>query len=76
MQLLTPHLPESVNYCKRRQNVRKFNNWLFFSTFLCKFIELTNIISIIRHQAPDCDVSKITMQSLVKGLKTPLNQGA
>ena len=52
-----------------------FNNWLFFSTFICEFIELTNIISIILQQAPDCDVSKITMQSLAKGLKRLLNQG-
>ncbi|EGT4252757.1 hypothetical protein D8W73_01475 [Citrobacter amalonaticus] len=76
MQLLTSYQSETLELGKRRINIRKFNNWLFFSTFLCKFIELTNIISIILQQAPDCDVSKITKQSLEKGLKTQLNQGA
>lgn len=76
MQLLTAYSFETLGLCKRRINIRKFNNWLFFSTFLCQFIELTNIISIILQQAPDCDVSKITKQSLEKRLKTQLNQGA
>jgi hypothetical protein len=76
MQLLTTHQPETVECCKRRKNVQKFNNWLFFSTFLCKFIELTNIISIILQQAQDCDVSKITKQRLIAGLKAQLNQWA
>lgn len=54
------HQTKIVGISKRRKNVQKFNNWLFFSTFLCEFIELTNIISIILHQAQDYDVSKIT----------------
>lgn len=74
-QLVIPHSSETLDLCKRRINIQKFNNWLFFSTLLCEFIELTNIISIILQQAPDCDVSKITMQSLAKGLKRLLNQG-
>ncbi len=41
--------------------VRKFNNRLLFSTFICPGYEITNIISIMRRQAPENDVKKITV---------------
>ncbi len=42
--------------------VQKFNNRLLFSTFICSLVKITNIISMIRQQAPENDVKKITSQ--------------
>ncbi|MCT2523310.1 hypothetical protein MNU05_16020, partial [Klebsiella pneumoniae] len=42
--------------------VQKFNNRLLFSTFICRLVKITNIISMIRQQVPENDVKKITSQ--------------
>ncbi|PDQ01520.1 hypothetical protein CGQ19_08625 [Klebsiella quasipneumoniae] len=42
--------------------VQKFNNRLFFSTFIYSLVKITNIISMIRQQVPENDVKKITSQ--------------
>jgi hypothetical protein len=46
--------------------VQKFNNRLLFSTFICPGYEITNIISIMRRQAPENDVKKITVARGIK----------
>ncbi|HGD3512882.1 TPA: hypothetical protein ACI4FD_003817, partial [Klebsiella aerogenes] len=43
--------------------VQKFNSCLFFSTLICCLNEITNIISMIRQQAPENGVMKITVMT-------------
>ncbi|TCW07051.1 hypothetical protein EDF73_113113 [Raoultella sp. BIGb0138] len=64
MQIRLPCRSTSRDMALRCFFVRKFNNRLFFSTFIYTDSEITNIISIIQRQAPENDVKKITMAGM------------